>query len=61
MVKKERKAYKKMVGQSEGRYQREGIIGGGNVRPCYTEAHVILHRPPNKSGNKIKRKKKWKH
>ena len=33
-----------MVGQNEGRYQREGTVGGGSARPCYIEAYVIVHR-----------------
>ena len=43
--KQERKAKVKMVGHSDGCYQRERTIGGGSVRQCYMEAYVIVHRP----------------
>ena len=43
--KEEGKTREKMVGQSEGWYQREGTVGGGSVRPSHMEVYVILDRP----------------
>ena len=41
------KVYEKMVGQFGGRYQREGTVGGGNVRPS---TNIPMHRPNLKLG-----------
>ena len=49
-VKDRRNTKENMVGPSEGLYQKEGTVVGGSVRPCYTEACVIVHRPDMKVG-----------
>ena len=38
-----RKASEKMVGQSEGSYQREETVEGGGIRPSLMAAYIVKH------------------